>query len=89
MLLYCLKCIKSTKSKNPKVVKTNNRRIMLFSKCEVCDCDSKNSKFIKQQQSRWLISSLGKKNTLSKIPLVGPLCFRGYYKLIQDIKWMK
>ena len=44
MLSYCLKCRKNTESKNPKVVKTKNGRIMLSSKCEVCD--SKQSNFI-------------------------------------------
>ena len=45
MLTYCLKCGKNTESKNSKVVRTKNRRIMLLSKCEVCD--SKKLKFIK------------------------------------------
>ena len=31
MLSYCLKCRKNTKSKNPKVVRTKNGRIMLLS----------------------------------------------------------
>ena len=37
MLSHCLKCRKNTKSKNSKVVKTKNRRIMLLSKYTVCD----------------------------------------------------
>ena len=37
MLSYCLKYRKSTESKSPKNVVTKNRRIMLLSKCEVCD----------------------------------------------------
>ena len=45
MLTYCLKCRKNTESKNSQVVRTKNRRIMLLSKCEVCD--SKKLKFIK------------------------------------------
>ena len=45
MSSYCLKCRKNTKSKNPKLVNTKNRRIMLLSKCAVCD--GKKSKFIK------------------------------------------
>ena len=73
MLSYCLKCRKNTESKNPKVVKTKNGRIMLLSKCEVCD--SKKSKFIKEQEASGLLSSLGIKTPLSKIPLVGPLLF--------------
>ena len=37
MLLYCLKCRKNTESKNPKVARSKNGRIMLLSKCVVCD----------------------------------------------------
>ena len=46
---------------------------MLLSECEMCD--SKKSKFIKEQEARALITSLGIKKPLSKIPLVGPLLF--------------
>ena len=44
---------------------------MLLSKCEVYD--SKKSKFIKEQEASGLLSSLGIKTPLSKIPLLGPL----------------
>ena len=37
--------------------------------------DSKKSKFIKQQEASGLLSSLGTKTPLSKIPLVGPFLF--------------
>ena len=40
-----------------------NGRIILLSKCAVCD--SKNSKFIKQQEASGLLSSLGIKASLS------------------------
>ena len=73
MLTYCLKCRKITKSKNPKVVKTKNGRIMLLSKCEVCDINK--STFIKEQEASRLLSSLGIKALLSKIPLTGSLLF--------------
>ena len=73
LLHYCLKFRKNTESKNPKVAKTKNGRIMLISKCVVCD--SKKSKFIKEQEASGLLSSLGIKTPLSKIPLVGPLLF--------------
>ena len=69
MLWYCLKCRKNTESKNLKVARTKNGRIMLLSKCAVCD--SKNSKFIKHQEASGLLSSLGIKILLSKIPVVG------------------
>ena len=45
MLLYCLKCRKSTESINR--CKDKIGRLML-SKCEVCD--SKKSKFMKEQE---------------------------------------
>ena len=70
---YCLKCRKNAESKNPKNARTKNGRIMLLSKYAVCD--SKNSKFIKQQEASRLLSSLGIKRPLSKIPLVGHLLF--------------
>ena len=45
MLSYCLKCKKKTKkkteNKNPKVVKPENGRIILFSKLAVCDSKKK------------------------------------------------
>ena len=37
MLSFCLKCRKNTGSKNPKAVSTKNGRIVLLSKCAVCD----------------------------------------------------
>ena len=56
MLPYYLKCRKSTESKNPKVVRTKNGRIMVLSKCAVCD--NKRSKFIKEEKACGLLSSL-------------------------------
>ena len=73
MLPYCLNCGKNTESKNPRVGRTKNKRIMLLSKCAVCD--SKISKVIKEQEASGLLSSLGIRTPLSKIPLVGPLLF--------------
>ena len=73
MLSYCWKCRKNTESTNPKVARTKNGRIMLLSKCEVCD--SKKSKFIKEPKASGLLSSLGIKTPLNKIPLLGPLLF--------------
>ena len=72
-MLYCFKCEKNTESKNSKVVTTKNERIMLTSKCAVCD--SKKTKFIKEQETSGLLSSLGIKIRLSKIPSVGSLLF--------------
>ena len=44
-LSYWLKCRKNTESKNPKVAGTKNGRIMLLSKCAVCE--SKNRYLLK------------------------------------------
>ena len=46
---------------------------MLLSKCAVFNCKKLN--FIKQQEGNGLLSSLGIKTPLSKIPLMGPLFF--------------
>ena len=73
MLSYCLKCKKNTESKNPKVVKTKNGRIMFLSKYTVCD--SKKSKFIKEQEASGFLSRLGIKTPLSKISLIDPYLF--------------
>ena len=60
---------------------------MLLSKCAVCDV--KKFKFIKEEEPSGLLSSLGIKKPLSKIPLLGPLCFRGINELIEGIRLMK
>ena len=72
MLSYYLKCRKNIESKNPKVVRTKNGRMML-SNCVVCN--SKKSKFIKEQEASGLLSSLGIKTPLNKISLLGHLLF--------------
>ena len=42
---YCLKCRKYTENINPQVSRTSNGKIMISSKCAICN--SKKSKFIK------------------------------------------
>ena len=73
MLWYCLKCRKNKESRNPKVGKTKNGRIMLLSKCEVCS--NKRSKFIKENKASRLLSSLGIETPLIKVRFIGPLLF--------------
>ena len=65
MLLHCLTYWTNTENK---FAKTKNGRVMLLSKCE--KCDSKKSKFIKQQEAGGLLSNSGIKTPLNKIPLV-------------------
>ena len=56
MLSYCLKGRKNTESKNLKVVKNNNGKIMFLSKYAVCN--SKKLKFPKEQEIRRLLTNL-------------------------------
>ena len=73
MLSYCLKCRKNTESKNPKIVRTKIRRIMLLSKCSLCK--SKKSKFFKEQEARGLLSNLTgvKMSILCDLPILNIL----------------
>ena len=71
MLSYCLKCKKNTESINPKVLKATNGKTTILSKCAICG--SKESKFIKEQQAKGLLSNLGLRTPLNKIPVLGDI----------------
>ena len=71
MKSYCLSCKKDTKNINPKMVRTKNNRLMMLSKCAICS--NKKSRFIKEQEARGLLSNLGIRTPLSKIPLLNVL----------------
>ena len=73
MLSYCLKCKKNTESIKPKVSKTKNGKEMILSTCAICG--SKKSKFIKEQQAKGLLSNLGLRTPLNKIPVLGVILF--------------
>ena len=73
MLSYCLKCKKNTESINSKVSKTTNGKIMILSTCAICG--NKKSKFIKEQQAKGLLSNLGLRTSLNKIPVLGDILF--------------
>ena len=73
MLTYCLRCKKDTESVDSKVLKTKNGRTMLSSKCAVCG--SKKSRFLKEQEAKGLLSSLGLATPLNKIPLLSDILF--------------
>ena len=70
---YCLKCKKYTKNINPQVSGTSNGKMMILSKCAICK--SKKSKFINQQEAKGLLSKLGIKTPLSKLPILGDILF--------------
>ena len=73
MKSYCLKCRKNTETINPRIWKTNNGRTKVLSKYETCG--SKNSRFIKNQEAKWLLSNLGVRKPLSKVPILGDILF--------------
>ena len=70
---YCLKCKKYTKNINPQVSSTSNGKMMILSKCAICG--SKKSKSIKKQDAKGILSNLGTKTPLSKIPVLGDILF--------------
>ena len=73
MKSHCLQCRKDTENINSKVSKTSKNKTMVLSKCSICG--SKKSRFIKNQEAKRLLSNLGIRTTLSKIPVLGDILF--------------
>ena len=73
MKSYCLKSRKNTENINPRVSKARNGRTMVLSKCAICD--GKKSIFIKNQEAKELLSNLGIRTPLSKVPILGDILF--------------
>ena len=71
MLLFEVQ--KNTESVNPRVSATSSGRTMILSKCAICA--SKKLKLIKNQEANRLLSSLGIRTPLSKIPVLGDVSF--------------
>ena len=71
METYCVKCRKKTENLDSKIFKTKNGRLIMQSKCT--DCGIKKSRFVKEQEAKGLLSNLGIKTPLSKIPLLNVL----------------
>ena len=73
MKSYCLKCRKDIENTNPRVSRTSNGRTMLLPKFAICN--SKKSRFIKNQEAIVLLSNLGVRTPLSKVPILGVILF--------------
>ena len=71
MKSFCLKYRKHTENINSKVSKTSNNRTMILSKCAICG--SKKSRFIKNQETKGLLSNLGIRTPLSKVQILGDI----------------
>ena len=63
-----MKCRKDTENIDPKLVRTKNNRFIMQSKGSVCGI--KKPRFVREQEAKALLSNLGIKTLLSKIPLL-------------------
>ena len=66
-----MKCKTDTDNIDPNMFRTKNNSLLMQSKCSVCK--NKKSRFIKEQDAKGLLSNLGIKTPLSKIPLLNVL----------------
>ena len=70
MKTSCLKC-KDSDNIDPKTFRTKHNRLLMQSNCSVCK--NKKSRFAKEQEAKGLLSNLGIRTPLSKIPLLNVL----------------
>ena len=71
MKTYSVKCREKTEDLNSDIFRTKNGKLIMQSKH--ADCGVKKSRFVKQQEAKDLLSNLGIKAPLSKIPLLNVL----------------
>ena len=71
MNTYCVKYRKNTENLNSNIFKTQNGRLIMKSKC--AECEIKKSRFMKEQEAKVLLSNVGIKTPLSKVPLLNVL----------------
>ena len=70
MNCYCLKCKKDTEKKSKSC--TNGKTMLLSNWAK---CGSKKSRFIKNQDTKGILSNLGIRKPLRKVPLSGHVLF--------------
>ena len=68
MKIYSVKCRRDTGNIDQKMVTTKNNRLIMQAKCAVWGI--KKSRFVKEQEAKVLLSNLGIKKPMSKIPLL-------------------
>ena len=71
MNTYCVKCKKDTENIDPKIFRTESNRLIMQSKYRACGI--KKSRFVKDQELKGLLSNLGIRTPLNKIPLLNVL----------------
>ena len=57
MNAYCVKCRKHTENIDPKMFRTKINRLIMQSKCS--DCETKKSRFVKEQEAKGLVTATG------------------------------
>ena len=57
MNAYCVKCERDTENIDLKMFRTKNNRLVMLLKCSVCGI--KKSRFIKNQEAKYILSNLG------------------------------
>ena len=68
METYCVKYRKNTENLNSESLKTKNGRLIMQSKCT--EWGFSKSRFVKEKEAKVLLSNLGNKTPLRKIPLL-------------------
>ena len=71
MQTYCVSCKRNTGNLGAKVIKTKNGRPQMKSTCSVCG--KKKSQFVAKGSG--ILSNLGLRTPLRKIPLLGDVLF--------------
>ena len=64
MKTYCVKCRKDTENIDPKMVRTKINRLVMQSKYSICGI--KKSRFVKEQETKGLLSNLGIKTPYAR-----------------------
>ena len=70
METYCVS-VEKTENLNSKIFKTKNGRLVMQSKC--AECGFKKPRIVKEHEAKRLLSNLGIKTPLSKIPILNVL----------------
>ena len=69
----CFKCRTDTENIDPKLSGSSNGRAVIILKCAICS--SKKSRFIKNHEAKGLLSKLGLRTPLGKVPILGDILF--------------
>ena len=72
MKTYCVKCRRDAENIDPKMVRTTTTKKISYA-IKISVCGIIKSRFVKEQEAKDLLSNLGIRTPLSKIPLLNVL----------------